>query len=196
MAQKYKFASDLKQAQMMAEQLEGYVRSKQLYGYAAGLFSNMPSLTIGALLLRLRRLDLLRDHLKDRQLKALDQSIDRYAQVRHEWMYHYSEKAQQEAQSRIDAMKGFFYECRDNIHNCIGIYKPEMMRRTIIQELLYEFDDLNLKPDTDLIDKIRQTDQNLRQITEPSDFQWAHILQAAYDRDSFWWLYASPPDLH
>lgn len=195
MSAKYKFGRDVNQVFTMTEVLESYVRSKTLYGYASGLFSNMPSLTVGAVLLRLRRLDILRDELKDHQSKKLDKAIDNFMRVRTDWAYHYEGKLGQEAHSRIDAMKGFFYECRDNIHNCIGIYKPEMMRRTIVEELIREMDALNLQ-DADLVSKIEDTDEKLQRVTEPSEFQWAAALQPAYDRDDFWWLYYSPPDLH
>ncbi|MGJ3239412.1 MAG: hypothetical protein ACFE0Q_11950 [Anaerolineae bacterium] len=195
MSTSYKFGRDVDQAVTMAEVLEDYVRGDQLYGYASGLFSTMPSMTAGALVLRLRRLDLLRGHLKDYQSKKLDKAIDRFMQVRTDWTYHYSGKLKEEAHSRIDAMKPFFYECSDNIRNCIGIYKPEMMRRTIVQELVYEMTALNIT-DSALTDKIAEVDEKLRKITEEAGFQWAEVLQPAYDRDAFWWLYYSPPDLH
>ncbi len=194
MSTSYKFSRDINQSVKMAEVLEDYVRGNQLYGYAAGLFSTMPSMTVGALLLRLRRLDMLRHHLKDYQSKKLDQTIDRYMQVRTDWAYHYTGKAQEEAHSRIDAMKAFFYECSDNIRNCIGIYKPEMMRRTIVQELILELDALGIQ-DPDLQQKIDDTDAKLRKVTEKSAFQWAPILKPAYDPKAFWWLYYSPPDI-
>ncbi|MEO0599556.1 MAG: hypothetical protein AAF126_25825, partial [Chloroflexota bacterium] len=111
---------------------DGTAHHLRLYGYAAGLFSNMPSMTIGSLVMRLRRIDTLRMHMPDSKKKKLDDALDKYLQVRTDWLYHFENKIKQEAHSRVDAMKGFFYECSDNIRNCIGIYKPEMMRRTIV----------------------------------------------------------------
>jgi len=195
MSTNYKFGRDINQAASMAEFLEGYVRGNQLYGYAAGLFSGMPGLTVGSLVMRLRRLDVLRDHLKDHQSKKLDKVIDTYMQVRTDWTYHYTGKVQREAHSRIDAMKAFFYECSDNMRGCIANYKPEISRRTIVQELVREMNALNIE-DSDLITKIEDTDNKLRKVTEKADFQWSDILQPAYERNEFWWLYYSPPDLH
>lgn len=195
MATHYKFGQDINQAERMAEVLEDYVRSEQLYGYAAGLFSNMPSMTVGGLLMRLRRLDMLRAHLKDHQSKRLDTAIEQYMLVRTDWAYHYTQKIRKESHSRIDAMKAFFYECSDNIRNCIGIYKPEIMRRTIVQELLGEMQALAINADQELLEKVQQIDEKLQKVTEPSDFQWANILQPAYDRQGFWWLYHSPPNI-
>lgn len=195
MATHYKFGQDINQAVKMSEVLEDYVCSEQLYGYASGLFTNVPSMTVGALVLRLRRLDTLRGHLKDYQSKKLDIAIDQYMQVRTDWAYHYTKKIKKEAHSRIDAMKAFFYECSDNIRNCIGIYKPEMTRRTIVQELLREMDALGINDDEELLDKIKQIDEKLGKVTEPAGFQWAEILQPAYDNQEFWWLYYSPPNI-
>lgn len=194
MSTRYKFDTDLNQAMKMAELLDDYVRSEQLYGYAGALFSNMPSMTIGALVLRLRRLDMLRDQLKDHQSKNLDKAIDLFMLVRTNWSYHYTAKMQKEAHSRIDTMKAFFYECQDNIRNCIAVYKPEIMRRTIVQELVREMQDLDIK-DIDLLVKMSETDTRLRKVTEASDFQWAEILKPVYDSKEFWWLYHSPPNL-
>jgi len=194
MSTDYKFGQDINQAVKMAEVLEGYVLTEHLYGYATGLFTNLPSMTVGALILRLRRLDVLRDHLKDYQSKKLDIAIDDYMQVRTNWTYHYTKKIHKESHSRIDAMKAFFYECSDNIRNCIGIYKPEIMRRTIVQELLREMDALGINDD-ELLDKIKGIDEKLQKITESADFQWADILKPAYDSQEFWWLYHSPPDI-
>ncbi|MEL6308536.1 MAG: hypothetical protein AAFR81_01785 [Chloroflexota bacterium] len=194
MTTNYRIERDLFHALTMSQVFEDYVRSDQLYGYAAGLFSNMPSMTIGSLVMRLRRIDTLRMHMPDSKKKKLDDALDKYLQVRTDWLYHFENKIKQEAHSRVDAMKGFFYECSDNIRNCIGIYKPEMMRRTIVQELVREMEILNIR-DGELIAKITETDDKLRRVTEKADFQWADILIPAYDEKEFWWLYNSPPNL-
>lgn len=194
MTTKYRIERDLYHTLTMCQVFEDYVRSDQLYGYAAGLFSNMPSMTIGSLVMRLRRIDTLRMHMPDSKKKKLDNALDKYLQVRTDWLYHFENKIKQEAHSRVDAMKGFFYECSDNIRNCIGIYKPEIMRRTIVQELVREMDILNIR-DGELLAKITETDDKLQRVTEKADFQWADILIPAYDEDEFWWLYHSPPNL-
>lgn len=195
MSSQYRFSRDIKQAMTMARALEQYVRGDQLYGaIGAGSFYGMPSMTVGGLLLRLRRLDVLREHLKDHQIKTLDQAIAQYDSVRHEWAFHYEGKVMREAHSRIDAMKGFFYECADNIRQCIGIYRPEMTRRTIVQELLKEMHVLDLS-DAKLMTKIEETDDKLTRYVERADFQWSAVLRPAFPEDEYWWLYHRPPDL-
>lgn len=193
MSGKYAFKKDVKEALAMAETFSHYVRGNALYGKTS-MFSSMPSVTAGALLMRLRRLDLLRDQMKDHETKNLDKAIDYFEAVRQDWRHHYEGKLQKEAHSRIDAMRGFFYECGENIRNCIGIYKPEILRRTIVQEILRELEDLHIE-DSDLTGKIKVTDNRLHNVTEPTDFQWADILKPVYPRDEFWWLYKAPPNL-
>jgi len=195
MSQAYSFNQDMREVQAMAEALNNYVRGNRLYGStAAGIFARMPAMTVGALLLRLRRLDVLRDHLIDSQKKTLDKAIDLYEFNRTEWAHHYQEKLLREAHSRIDAMKAFFYECGDSVRNCAGIYKPEIMRRTIVQEILREMEALNLS-DAELAFKVSATDNRLRRYVEASDFQWAQVLKPCYPAAEFWWLYHCPPDL-
>lgn len=195
MSTKYSIRSDVHEALTMAQTLQDYILSDQLYGFASGnIFSGMPSLTVGALLLRLRRLHILRDAMPDSQSKKLDKAVDLYQYVRTEWAYHYEQKLTREAHSRLDAMKGFFYDCDRSMRLCIGIYKPELMRRTIVQELWREIQALSVRDD-DLQDKMYSTDEQLRQYVETADFQWSEQLVPAYPEDEFWWLYHSPPDL-
>lgn len=195
MSAQYRFSRDVKQALTMAQSLEEYVRGDRLYGQTgAGALAGMPSMTVGGMLMRLRRLDVLRDHLKDHQIKNLDKAIEQYDAVRHEWAFHYEGKITREAHSRIDAMKGFFYECADNIRQCIGIYKPEMTRRTIVQELLKEMQVLDMS-DATLMTKIEETDEKLKRYVEQAAFQWSDVLMPAFPKAEYWWLYCSPPNL-
>ena len=76
-AQTYRIDTDLSEARAMADGLDAYVRQDELYGHAGGggLFGGgkLPSLTIGALLLRLRRLRALADQLTPAQQRTLDE---------------------------------------------------------------------------------------------------------------------------
>ena len=193
MSGNYSIGKDVKEALRMAEELTEYVRTDAIYG-RVGIFSSMPSLTSGALVMRLRRLDALRDEMKDHHRKNLDKAIDYYAHVRTEWTHHYENKIIREAHSRIDAMKAFFYECGEHIQNCSGIYKPEIIRRTIVQEILMEMKDLNAE-DEKLMQKVEATDKRLWHFTAESTFQWDPMLERIYPQEDFWWLYRCPPDL-
>lgn len=194
MSAKYSLDTDLKEAKAMADALENYVRGDTLYGSASGgFFSSMPSLTVGALVMRLRRLDAQRDQMQDRQRKTLDAAVERYESVAREWTEHYEQKMLREANSRLDAMSNFFKECAESERQCAAVYRPEQLRRTIVQELLREMDSRNVSVGKELEAKVRNADKYLRGYFRPSEFEWADSLQAIYPESEFWWLYQRPP---
>lgn len=194
MSAKYSLETDLKEAKAMADALESYVRGDSLYGTAhGGFFSSMPSLTIGALLMRLRRLDAQRDQMQDRQRKTLDAAVDRYETVMREWSHHSEQKMLREAHSRLDAMSSFFKECAESERQCAAVYRPEQLRRTIVQELLREMEARNVQAGKDLQAKVSNADKYLRGFFRPAEFEWADALQAIYPENEFWWLYQRPP---
>lgn len=193
MSSTYDLKTDLNEVKSMVAVLEDYVRGTELYGHASGgFFSNMPSLTVGALLMRLRRLDALRDAMNDAQYKELDKALDTWQEVRTEWRLHYEEKLRHEADSRLEAMRTFFKECAESMLNCHNNYRPELLRRTIVQEVLREMRELNL--DTkEILGKISETDMKLHGYLRDESFQWSEQLLPIYPKDEFWWLYQKPP---
>ena len=196
MSSNYKIKKDVDIAHAMAQGLASYVRGDELYGNTGtgGFFSAMPSLTVGALILRLRRVDVLREHeqRKDRHRKKLDQAVDLYTMTRKEWTHHYTEKMRQEAHSRLDAMAAFFRECADSELSCLNNYRPELLRRTIVQEIMREMTAMNVSDD-DLTEKLNATDSKFRTYMRPDEFQWSDVLAPIYPQDEFWWLYQKPP---
>ena len=185
---------DLKEAGDMTAGLKDYVRGDQVYGSIGGLFGsgNQPALTIGALLLRLRRLHALQDQLSDAQRQQLATVEAQHDAVKREWSVHYEEKLLREANSRLDAMRTYFEECSSSPRQCASNYLPEAMRRTIVQEIMIAMDALNIASE-DLNRKARDTDGKLRRYIAVSDFVWAAELAAVYPKSDFWWLYMRPP---
>lgn len=192
----YSIDQDLKEAEAMAESLASYVRQDNLYGSVGGggLFSGgqMPSLTVGALVMRLRRLNLFSAQMTDAQHARLDKIIAAHDAAANEWRVHYEAKMVREANSRLDAMKTFFEECASSPANCPRIYLPEVLRRTIVEELMIAMKKRGMDA-ADLITKARGTDSRLRRFVQPSSFVWAEALQPAYDQQQFWWMYGEPP---
>lgn len=194
MSSLYRLDTDVNEAHAMAQALEDYVRGKELYGsVGGGFFSQTPSLTVGALVMRLRRLEALRAFLLPNQQKQLDDALSMHTTTQETWRVHYTEKASREALSRLDAMRTFFRECADNPRTCPNIYKPEASRRTIVQELIRLHHDLNEALPDGFGDKQRGTDNQLRAILKPADFLWSQDLASVYPRQEFWWLYGAPP---
>jgi len=196
MSETYSIERDLKEAEAMAKALAYYVRQETLYGKvgSGGMFAggNMPSLTVGALLLRLRRLSELTRSLDSSQTVRLRKTIHRNEQVLQEWRSHYEQKMLREANSRLDAMQAFFEECERSPEFGAQVYKPEVLRRTIVQELFIVIEERRLD-NTDLAKKIQTIDNRLRRYVKRSEFIWAEILQPIYPESTFWWLYQRPP---
>ncbi len=189
----YQLGGDLKEAGAMTDGLTAYVRGSNLYGSAGGgLFSNrMPSLTIGALLMRLRRLHALEDRLTPAQRTTLAQIDAKHEATRSEWSMHYHEKLSQEGFSRLKAMNTFFEECTERPRGCAGIYLPEALRRTIVQEIITTAK-TSAYADLKLAAEARKVDGRLRRFTQPQGFIWAAELESAYPATVYWWLYAKP----
>ena len=93
-------------------------------------------MTIGALLLRRRRLSQLRAKLKRRDGFRLDAALAQHDELQREWRLHYEKKLKREVPSRLKVMAGFFRECSENPRDCAGAYPVEALRRTIVQEIL------------------------------------------------------------
>lgn len=198
MTQNYEVDRDLREASAMTDALESYLRQSALYGSVSGGFlslSNMPSLTVGALVMRLRRLDVLSeagqlDSTQRDRLRAISREHDRiYAENRQ----RYAAKLRREVESRLKAARQFFDECHADPKACARNYPPEVNRRTIAQEALIRMEALNIAPDDDLKALIRRTDNHLRRAAnQDADFLWSAALAPAYPQNVFWWLYRQP----
>ncbi|MGV2437752.1 MAG UNVERIFIED_CONTAM: hypothetical protein LVT10_24980 [Anaerolineae bacterium] len=54
---------------------------------------------------------------------------------------------EREAHSRLDAILPFFKECQQTPAQCRSIYLPEVLRRTITQEILTHLSQDHARPD-------------------------------------------------
>lgn len=194
MSTQYSMETDLKEAVAMAEGLSEYVRGSQLYGSTGGgFFNSMPSLTIGALVMRLRRLHILDSSMSDKQRERLEKATALHNQVQREWFAHYEEKLLWEAESRLKSMLVFFRECRENPGQCPHLYKPEALKRTIVEELLDVMSGLHIESQV-VTDRVKEADAALRSIVTKNDFIWDEALAPMYPTDEYWWLYSTPPE--
>lgn len=193
----YTVERDLKEARAMVDGLERYIRGNDLYGRAGsgGIFSmtQMPSLTLGALLMRLRRLQALGDALTPEQRGELDQLLAANNKTSKEWREHYQSKLEREAHSRLKAMSTFFEELRDNPKLASSGYQPEALRRTIAQVLHDEMQAQGM-PVEQVEGEMAAVDSRLRRWFDKGKFIWADALQPAYPAQPYWWLYTQPRD--
>jgi hypothetical protein len=183
--QNYSIEGDLKEAQAMTAALTPYVYEKELYGKIG---SNLPRLTLGAVLLRLRRLQALRGQMSAQQAAAFDRAVAQHESIRREWTSHYDKKLEEEVASRVRDIQSYLKECREEPKLAAGAYMPEALRRTMIEEIL------NVMQDTASVKmRVKETDSGLRRIGQETDFIWSPVLRAIYPPESYWWLYSRPP---
>lgn len=190
----YNVFSDLNELERMIGSLDGYLRRDELYGSVGGGFltgGSSPQLTVGAVLMRLRRLNVLSRRLDDSQQIKLQALEARHDEIRSENTERYVARMEREAKSRLKAMSTFFEECGKDINNCARNYNPEVLRRTIVQEILMSMDAANINSE-ELDGLVSRTDRRLRTFVQETDFLWDDELQPAYPKDTFWWLYMAP----
>lgn len=193
MTAKYDLERDLSQLERMTENLPDYLLGSALYMPVGGFFrkSTMPQLTLGALLLRRRRLSALRAFLKRAQAARLDAALRTHDKARAEWTLHYEKKLKREVPSRLKVMRAFFADCSESPRDCAPAYPVEALRRTVVQEILLAMDEFRYDA-SESAAPVQQTDMALRRILHAGEFIWSGRLEPVYPRETFWWLYGSP----
>jgi hypothetical protein len=194
MTEYYSVDQDLREAEAMTKGLETYLKGDTLYASAGGgifSFGNMPTMTVGALLMRLRRLGVLHMQLNDKQREQLAELNRQHEEVRDEFRAHYEKKMLWEANSRLDSIRQYFSDA-STPDGAASNYAPEQLRRTIVQELLVAMDELRIES-ADIDTKVRQIDSRLNGIaSERTGFLWDSQLEPAYPQKDYWWLYRKP----
>lgn len=194
MSRRYALERDLDELERMTERLQEYILGDQLYlsigaGFIRG--GSMPQMTLGALLLRRRRLTSLRARLDSEQAARLEAALARHNSSQREWTLHYEKKLRGEAPARLKLMRAFFLDCKQNPRDCGGAYPVEALRRTIVQEILLAM--AEFKYGTEELRAAAQiNDRALRPLLDAGDFIWSPVLEKAYPRATFWWLYGRP----
>lgn len=194
MSARYSLARDLDELEQMVERLGDYLLGDAMYLPVSGSFfraSSSPQMTIGALLLRRRRLSQLRPKLKRADGFRLDAALANHGKLRREWTLRYERKLLREIPSRLKVMAGFFRECGENPRDCAGAYPIEALRRTVAQEILMSMDEFGYDK-SGAVASLRPADQALRRILRAGEFIWAPQLAPVYPSADFWWLYATP----
>jgi hypothetical protein len=195
MTQHYAFDPDLREAEAMIKGLEAYLKGDELYVNIGGGFlgfGNMPALTLGALLMRLRRMQVLRMQMDSAQRERLARLIQQHEAIRREWRAHYEQKLLREAASRLDAMRTYFVEAAQSQEMAANNYIPEQQRRTIVQDIFAEMAALGIQSE-ELDAKAREMDSRLSSIAqERTAFLWDAQLEPAYPQKDYWWLYRKP----
>lgn len=194
MSSRYSLRRDLDEMERMVERLGDYLLGDAMYlsiGVAAFRGSSSPQMTIGALLLRRRRLMRLRAKLKRADGIRFDAALVEHSKLQREWTLHYEQKLLREIPMRLRLMAAFFRECSENPRDCAGAYPIEALRRTIVGEILLAMMEFGYEK-SEVIASVCSADQALRRILQAGEFIWSPLLAPVYPQDDFWWLYGRP----
>jgi hypothetical protein len=184
--QNYSIERDLKELQTMTAALVPYVYEDELYGRVG---MNMPSLTLGVVLLRLHRLRARANRLTPEQLSILEQAEGQTQSVRREWTSHFEKKLIREAEARMRDILTYLREAKESPRSGDNGYLLEAVRRTIVQELLDAMPEAQRRTEQA---KVAEVDSGLRRSLYDSDFIWAKDLEPVYPASIYWWLYKRP----
>ena len=180
---------DVRTVQEMAARLVPYIYENELYGQMPG---DLPRLTVGGLLMRLRRLSAVSDLLKPAQRTALQAAQEQLDKVRKEWAVAYEGKLQQEFKARISGVEQFLSECGESPRSCFDNYPSGIEKRVMAEELRDEATARNALP-SEFQAALTNVDNKLRRyVKKGGGFIWDERLETAYPPDKYWFLYVTP----
>ena len=141
--------------------------------------------------MRLRRLTILKDQLPNDLWERVNAANQKYADIRDEWRAHFDKKVQWEVDSRLNTIGQYFKDAETSIDQS-STYKPEQLRRTIVEDLRPVLVEHNLMTD-ELEGKFRFVDGRLSGLAvDKAGFLWDAALEPAYPEKDYWWLYRKP----
>ncbi len=182
---------DVALCRAMVTEIEDYLRSNVLFwepnrSLAGG--EQLPKLTLGGLLLAMRRLETLRRRLEPSQEKALNQAGDSLIAERSAWPGRYGAKLDRDLQSKLDTWAWYLDDCQQRGESAIAHYPHQVADRVKIDLLLEEADEVGLEAASKRA-KLAVMDKWLRTHFQPGDFCWPPALRPGFDSNRFWYLW-------
>lgn len=181
----YDLDRDVRTVDAMASRLTPYVYEDELYGQMPG---NLPKLTVGGLLMRLHRLNAIRNSLSPDQQQMLTNAQNKLNDVRRDWRVAYEGKIKREFNARITSLNQFLNESIDNPKLFGENFAAEAEKRAIVQALMDEAASINFMVD-EMRGAVTTLDNKLHRYLEQGDFIWDGRLKSAYPQDKYWFLY-------
>jgi hypothetical protein len=181
---------DLRYASIMAGDLKDYLLSDILYMQLGqgGLFSApLPFGTLGGLMLRLRRLDLLRDRLSPEQYSQLDAAREKVNAEMDHWKVQAEQKMVREIKARFQTWSTFLDDCAGDATRYQNEYPTQVENRLIIDMLMERAgkaaDGNNFRQQLEILDR------QLHSFSGEGPFVWDEELSSAYPRSTHWYLW-------
>ena len=183
------FEYDLRYLQAGIDQLEAYLLAKDLYWpvgiSAASKETPYPQLTIGGLLLSLKRLQAnARSPEQQASLAKVEQQLDT---VRTRWRVAWENKAAQDFHARLNLWRDFLEDYSDRPSAHYDRYSYEVGRR--VQLALLQ-DSAGKLPAAE-IELLKGLDALLRSVFVPGKFIWDESLASSFPQTDFWYLYGA-----
>lgn len=176
-------AQDLAFVQAGVEELETYLLSEELYWPLSG-FSWLPRLTIGGLLLALKRLGGRSDFPAEAaQALSLEARLEA---LRSKWRSAWENKCRREVRARLDLWSNYLSDYRQSPESQAGSYPQQVQWRVILQLLAGEFP---LPPKE--VEILAELDTMMKPFWSPGGFVWDPALEEAFPQAGFWFLYGS-----
>jgi hypothetical protein len=155
---------------------------------------DMPPLTIGGCLMRLRRLSRLQNQLLGEERVALAEARDAFDEALREKVVRFEQRAYGELNARLREWTTYL---RDLAHSSKiagdrGRYAATVDTRILIDELTDKLGEHPYRLDGRVARDIAALDRRLRPMWQPGDFVLDAVWQPAYPADRYWWLYGRP----
>lgn len=181
---------DLALLEAMLEALPDYLTQSELYYPLNNPY--WPRLTLGGVLLRLRRVEAAYNRLDDSQREAVQRILVRFNEIIQEYKSHLVARVHAEYQARLRQWDHYLSELEHDPHQHADFYSSEVENRLILQ-LLEEFLTSSqvsaASPDRARLDEL---DRHLAENWQEGDFILPLAVQSAYTAADDWWLYGRP----
>ncbi len=183
---------DLLVVEATAIELKSYLLGESIY-WALGKPRPgdyyLPRGTLGGLLMRLHRLETLRDQLPGEARERLHTASATVEEELERWRVQAEEKAIREIKTRISSWQRFIEELEGNPQRYAPEYPTQVEGRTALAFLIPFAGDA---ADTRLTGQVSAADSLLQTLPAVHTFVWADALRPAYPEGDFWWLYFKP----
>jgi hypothetical protein len=178
----------------MTDEMGDYIKSDVLYwesGRRQLRGVGLPKLTFGGLLLAMRRLATLHDHVDPDQAATLTRAERELDLQKSQWRSRYQDKLARELRSRLDAWAWYLDDCRAQGESAIVHYPRQVETRTKADLLLDEAGKVGLDV-KESHQRQLALDERLGAFFTVGEFCWLEELAPGFPPDRFWYLWGQP----
>ncbi len=181
-------------ARAMADELDDYFARDELFRQLivhTPWGDELPRLSLGGLVERLRFLEAHRDELSDEERLLLESARQAYEEAVRRRPDQVAERLRREFKSYLHSWKWYLDELKENPEKAAD-YPAEVHNRVRLTTLLQEMERLGIEPDPEQRRQLEELDAWLRAHWQPGEFVWTGHDPADYDPETYWYLYGRP----